>query len=440
MDARTIIDYAKSLDCIHCGLCLQSCPTYRLTGRETSSPRGRIHMMRAVAEGTLAPDRDVREELDFCLLCRGCESVCPSGVHFGAMMETARDGIAAVEPRGLLERTARCIGFGLLGRRWWLSRVAGLARFAQRSGLLRLVAPLLGARGKALRATPTFPSAGERRSLPPRSLCAHSCGQVTLLEGCVQRELFPHVNRATVRVLNAAGFDVLAPADGGCCGSLHAHNGELDQARALARRMIDAFDDEGSQTPIVVNSAGCSAHMKEVAELFGESDPLRPRAEAFAKRVVDVSEFLAREEPLERLSDMLDGSLHDPGSLAFDDPCHLCHAQGVRNEPRTLLDTIPALQRSELNGSELCCGSAGIYSILRPADSAAILDPKLDSLEESGVRTLVTANPGCAMQWSAGIQRRGLDVRVAHVVEVLDEALQASGGTGAKASKASPSA
>ncbi len=401
MDAKTLVDYAASLDCIHCGLCVSSCPTWKITGVESSSPRGRVHLMRAVAEGELAPDADYVEEMEFCLLCRHCESVCPSGVRFGAMMETARDAITREVGRPLSTRLARWLGFRVLLFRPALLRAsAALLRFAQ---VLRL----------APKRAPAMPPASERRPLPERTAAsATSRGTVSVLEGCVMPLLYGRVNRATVAVLARAGFDVLSPHGQSCCGSLHAHNGDLEGARILARRTIAAF--EGDAGPIVVNSAGCSAHMKDYGHLLAHDPEWRERAETFASRVRDFSEFLAGKIEFARRA--------ESGTVAYDDPCHLCHAQKVRSQPRKLLDAVPALARVEMRDSEACCGSAGIYSVARPAASAAILDPKIAAFLETGAKTLVTANPGCQMQWEAGFARAGVDARVVHIAEILEEA------------------
>ena len=401
MDAKSLVDYAASLDCIHCGLCVSSCPTWKLTGVESSSPRGRVHLMRAVAEGELAPDADYVEEMEFCLLCRHCESVCPSGVRFGAMMETARDAITREVGRPLGARILRRLGFRVLLFHPALLRAsAALLRFAQ---ALRL----------APKRAPAVPPASERRPLPERTAASTaSRGTVSVLEGCVMPLLYGRVNRATVAVLARAGFDVLSPSGQSCCGSLHAHNGDLEGARILARRTIAAF--EGDAGPVVVNSAGCSAHMKDYGHLLADDPAWRERAGTFASRVRDFSEFLAGKIEFARRAER--------GTVAYDDPCHLCHAQKVRSQPRKLLDAVPGLVRVEMRDSEACCGSAGIYSVARPAASAAILDPKIAAFLETGARTLVTANPGCQMQWQAGFARAGVDARVAHIAEILDEA------------------
>jgi len=412
MDAKAIVDYVGTLDCIHCGLCVSSCPTWKLTGVESSSPRGRIHLMRAVAEGELEPDADYVEEMEFCLLCRHCESVCPSGVRFGALMEAARDGITRDVGRPLAARFARWFGFRvLLPHRTLLRAAAFLGRIAQKVGLVRLFAPRL--------ASPAIPAGAERARLPERTpAIGERRGEVAVLEGCVMPLLYGRVNRATVEVLARAGFDVASPRHQTCCGSLHAHNGDLEEARALARRTIAAF--EAVPGVIVVNSAGCSAHMKEYGHLFRDDAAWKERAAAFASRVRDFSEFLASGQGKAGLARVLVKPSTDP--IAYDDPCHLCHGQRIRTQPRALLDAIPGVRRVEMADSEACCGSAGIYALARPEASAAVLDPKIRSFVESGARTLVTANPGCQMQWEAGFARAGVRARVAHLAEILREA------------------
>jgi glycolate oxidase iron-sulfur subunit len=412
MDARTIVDYAKSLDCVHCGLCLNTCPTYRLTGREPSSPRGRIHLMRSLAEGEIEADADFVEEMEFCLLCRHCESVCPSGVKFGAMMEHTRAGIAPLQRYSWRERIARRIGFGLLLRqRGALALAVSFARVFARSRLP----------SKTERAyLPTLtPAEGERNTT------------VLLLEGCVMPELLGHVNRATAAVLARAGCEVRAAPQLFCCGSLHAHSGEAQGARALARRTIEASealrDERGELLTLVTNSAGCGAHLKELAQLFEPGASWHARAAALSARTLDLSQLLAREPQLARLAARMRPSpeLAALAPIAWDDPCHLCHGQGVRKEPRALLALLPGIARVELDGAEDCCGSAGAWSLTHAADSRALLERRIEALRASGARTLVTSNPGCQLQWDAGVHAAQLPVRVMHLAEVLELATRA---------------
>lgn len=405
----SIVDYAASLDCIHCGLCLNTCPTYRLTGSEASSPRGRIHLMRAVAEERVEPDEGYREEMEFCLVCRHCESVCPAGVRFGSMMEFARSKL----PRSFRARVLRALGFRLvLPNRWALRGLTFVLRVLQAVGLTRFLPG--GDQLPELRKRPRF-------SPPPRTPAAGVAERtVAVHEGCVMPELFGPVQRATVNTLAATGHDVLCSREPVCCGSLHAHNGEVDTARRLAMRTIDAHEalerEHGSDLHFVTNSAGCGSHMREYAHLF-EDEAWRARAAAFAAKVRDLSEVLA---PHVRRT----GSDSPTGSVTWDAPCHLCHGQGVRAEPLAILQELGGEAYRELTDAESCCGSAGIYSLLRPTDSEAVLAPKLEALRASGAKTLVTANPGCHLQWEAGIRKAGLDVEVIHLAEFVDRSMR----------------
>ena len=431
---KELVDYAGTLDCIHCGLCLQSCPTYRLTGSEASSPRGRIHIMRGLGEGRLELAEDYREELDFCLMCRHCESVCPAGVRFGEMMSVARDRMESELPRSALGRMARWLGLRVILPSRLALRLAGSAlRLVQVLRIDRLLARSGASQIKGLQYMPRVPPLSSRRLLPSRiaataslsgnateSIPGQALTHVQLLQGCIQAELFAHVNRSTVDSLILLGVDCHVPAQVTCCGSLHAHNGDLDGARKLARRMIEGFEAQHAAAPIVVNSAGCSAHMKELAHLFGVDDPWHARAQAFAARVQDYAEFIDplladRKLPLEGV----------PSPITWDDPCHLCHAQDIRSAPRNVMSRFRGVESVALENSESCCGSAGIYSILRPEDSQDIFAPKLEAFEKSAAKLLVSANPGCQMQWSAGLKRARKNAHVVHLAELVAHSLRA---------------
>ena len=423
MKPGELVDYAASLDCIHCGLCLRTCPTYQLTGEESSSPRGRIYLMRGVAEGQLDPAREAyAEELDFCLVCRHCETACPAGVRFGEMMETARDRLEPMRGRPLHQRLARWLGFRVvLPSRLFLGLAFGGLRLLQKTGLARL--------SRLTRNVPPIPPRRDRAPLPTCTPAKREgpgpCdprARAAVLEGCVMPELYGRVNRATVSVLADIGVESRTAPGHTCCGALHAHNGDLKGARKLARQTIEAFDALTDATavplPIVVNSAGCGAHMLDYPRLL-EADPeFAQRATAFAARVVDFSVFVDRHAP-----DDWRPSGAGLGKIAYDDPCHLCHGQGVREEPRRLLDRLTDCERVELPDSETCCGSAGIYSLLRPEDSRAVFARKLGALERCGADVVVTANPGCQMQWD------GASSKSLHIAECLtasdrlDEAL-----------------
>jgi glycolate oxidase iron-sulfur subunit len=344
--------------------------------------------------------------------------VCPAGVRFGEMMETTRSSIERTTKRPALERFARWLGFRVvLPSRAWLKLAVSALRFGQQTGLLDLVAPLFGERGRSLKTLPRVPRGGERRSLPASTPArGGKRGEVAVLQGCVMPELYGRVNRATVEVLAANGFESKVPPDHVCCGALHAHNGDLEGARELARTTIEQFERCGSTVPTVVNSAGCGAHMKEYGRLLEDDPQWSERAKRFGERVVDFSEFVAANASDQWKPALAPNAL---GAIAYDDPCHLCHGQQIRAQPRTLLDRIAGAQRVELPNSEGCCGSAGIYSVLRPRDSQAIFAGKLKALESCGARVLVTANPGCQLQWDSGLARARSGCKVMHVAEVL---------------------
>jgi glycolate oxidase iron-sulfur subunit len=403
--------YARSLDCVHCGLCLESCPTYRETGREISSPRGRVYLLRGVAEGRLPLSEAVADEAYLCLDCRSCETACPSGVRFGSLIELAR---AEVEEaglrRGLPKRLERFGLRGILPHPRRLHLAVGLLGAVQRLRLDRLLTPLLP---PALRDSPALqvavPPRSSRRALP-RFVPAEGerRGRVGFFVGCVMPELFGAVNAATVQVLTRNGFEVSVPRGQGCCGALHAHSGDFEYARTLARRNIAAFT-AAEVDAIVVNSAGCSAAMREAGDWLPEE------GEAFAAGVRDVMEFLDAE-----------GLRPPPGRLevevCYDDPCHLIHGQGVAEAPRRLLEQIPGISIRSHADPAACCGAAGIYNLTHAEMSRAVLGRKLDALAAVDPDVIATGNPGCLMQLRAGAQLRGLRARVAHPIELLDEA------------------
>lgn len=410
--------------CVQCGLCLPGCPTYRETYREQSSPRGRLHLMRAVAEGRLdVLDPVFADQMAECLGCRACEPACPSGVAYGAALETARAAVeqarAARGRRSWREQALRRLVFGwllgdlarvrVLGTAAWLAQRGGLPTLARRSGLVRalglerlvaqlppLARPFFVPRGQV------YPAQGVRR------------GRAGLLAGCVMHTAFAPVMWATMRVLTRNGWEVVVPAGQGCCGALHLHAGEASGGRALARRLIAAF--EAVEVDVVVtNSAGCGAAMKGYDHLLRDDPAWAGRAAAFSARVRDVTELLAQTPLQGRLA-----PLHR--TVVYQDPCHLLHAQRIAAAPRELLRAVPGLRLVEADEAGLCCGSAGSYSLLRPEMSERLLRRKLDRLLATGAAEIVTANPGCSLQLRAGLRRRGLRLPVRHVIELLDEA------------------
>ena len=410
--------YTGTLDCVHCGLCLTACPTYRLTGRETSSPRGRVQLLRGVAEGEIELSRVVSDELHLCLGCRACETACPSGVQYGALLEKGRAAVAHAglrnRPGQRVERLALRHVLAHAGRLRLL--VWGLA-LVQRLGLDRLLAPLLrGTGARAIRLLPRIPPLSERQRLPTFTAAkAPRRGSVAFLEGCVMPELFGRVNRATLRVLVANGFDVWVPKRQVCCGALHAHAGDLDSARKLARRNRRVFSERPVEAvdAVVSNSAGCGAALREMGQWLPED------AGDLSGKVRDIAEFLDEvgwREPLEALA----------VRVCYDDPCHLVHAQGVASAPRRLLNLIPGLELVSHMHADRCCGAAGTYNLLQAAMADAVLAEKLDALEAAGPEWIATGNPGCLMQLEAGVAARGLDMKVVHPVELLDWARSAS--------------
>lgn len=406
--------YQGTLDCVHCGLCLSHCPTYLATGRETSSPRGRIYLMRGVAEGTIPFGDLVAEELHLCLGCRACETACPSGVQYGAMLELGREAVAKVGLRRgatpVVERAALRHVVAHPGR---LRVTFSLLGLVQRLRLDRLLAPVLPARLRGARALlPPVPTRAERRRLPAFTPAeGKRRGRVALLEGCVMAELFGAVNRATVRVLARNGFDVVVPPDQACCGALLAHAGELDSARALARRNVVAFAarDGESIDAVVTNSAGCGAALREIDRWLGGE------GRALASKVRDVCEWLDEvgiRAPAGRLE----------ARVAYDDPCHLVHGQRVADAPRRLLAAIPGLALVHHADASTCCGAAGTYNLTQPEMSATVLEAKMKCLEAAAPEIVATGNPGCMLQIRMGAEARGLPIRVVHPVELLDEA------------------
>lgn len=411
-DARWRTIYERSLDCVHCGLCLPTCPTYRETGRETSSPRGRIYLLRGVAEGRIELGDAVAEEAFLCLGCRACETACPSGVRFGSMLELARGEVQRANlRRGWSPRLERWALRGLVPHPARLAAVLRLLALVQRTGLDRLVAPLLPRRLRELHAQlPQLPAAAERRPLPARIPAeGERRGRVALFVGCVMPELFGPVNAATARVLARNGYDVEVPRAQGCCGALHAHAGDLEYAHALGRRNLEAFAAVGGVDAVIVNSAGCGAVLRELEDwLPGEGGRL-------AARVRDVSEFLD-DVGLRAPENRVDAR------VCYDDPCHLVHGQGVSAAPRALLAQIAGIELLDHADPGSCCGAAGIYNLTHTEMSQAVLARKLDALLAADPDVVATGNPGCLMQLRAGLERAGHRAKVVHPVELLDDA------------------
>jgi glycolate oxidase iron-sulfur subunit len=427
--------------CVHCGFCLPVCPTYQELGDEADSPRGRLHLMRAVAEGRLDPGADAfQRHMDRCLGCRACETVCPSGVAYGHLLEHAREVASEAHPPGRLTRAL----LGAVKRPSLLRAWMGASRFLRGTGVPRVLAGAMPERGvlRSARlglamlaassparfdrpdapATEPSPANGHGSESPstgrgPCAMARVARGRVAMLEGCVQRHLFSRVNAATRRVLEANGWSVAAVPGQGCCGALHAHAGDLAAAREMARANIVRFRASGAEW-IVANAAGCGSAMRDYAGLLGPSDE---DAAWLSQRVRDVSELVA-------------GDGIDPATggelrlrVAYDPPCHLLHAQRVSRPPERLLDSIPGLERLPLVDADRCCGGAGIYGLTHPDLGGRIGGGKVQAILASGCDVVATGNPGCAMQIGAGLLMVGSPIRVAHPVELLDESYRRGG-------------
>jgi Fe-S oxidoreductase len=431
--------FEKVATCVHCGLCLEACPTYRELRVEMDSPRGRIYLIRGILENTIAPTGQVLRHLDQCLDCRACETACPSGVQYGHILEQTRTLLEPVRSRSPLSRVARWFGFTvllpsrlaqrLLFKLLWLLETLGLTRLGGWLGSKRLLPRRLAAAAAQAPPVPrrsfrerhqgsfrrdrdalVFAARGERRQ------------RVALLSGCLADHLFAGVNEATVRVLTENGCEVEVLAGERCCGALHIHNGAREQAKALARENVRVFGERGYDA-IISNAAGCSAELRHYGELL-EGD----RAAAdFGRKIRDVAEFLceigwkAPERPGPR-----------SGTVAYDEPCHLLHAQKVSEPPKRLLGNIPGLTLVPLDEADACCGSAGIYSLLEPALSQRIGERKIAAIRRSGADIVTSGNPGCLLQIASGLRAAGLAVQVAHPIELLAEAYRSAsdGATG----------
>jgi len=406
-------------DCVHCGFCLPSCPTYVLWGEEMDSPRGRIHLMKAGLEGEPLSESMVGH-FDACLGCMACVPACPSGVQYGTLIADTRAQVERRYERPRRDRLLREAIFQVFPYPRRLRALRGPLALYQRSGLDRLLrrSGLLDRLSPTLRVMESLtPKLTRRETLPPRvPASGRRRAVVGMLTGCVQDALFPEVNAATARVLAAEGCDVVIPRRQGCCGALSQHMGREDEAIRFARALIEHFE-AARVDYVVVNAAGCGSAMKEYAHLLRDDPGYDARAQAFVERTRDVSELLVElgpAAPRHRLD----------VTIAYHDACHLGHAQGIRSQPRELLRAIPGLTLTEIAEAELCCGSAGIYNLLNPEPATELGDRKARNVLATRASVLVTANPGCLMQIAAGAQRLGAHLTLAHTVTVLDASIR----------------
>ncbi len=421
------LDYSVVQQCMHCGLCLPTCPTYEATKLERHSPRGRIAWMRSIVDGELTAGREFADEMYFCLGCLACATACPAGVDYARLFENAR---AEAEESGALNtpwrRFLRFVTLNWLFMESSRLQMLGLTlRLYQRSGMqwfLRHcgILALLPKRLRDLEAmTPAIQPRFSEELIAPRTLPPAGTPtrwRVALLTGCAQDLVFSDVNLDTLEALRQNGCEVITPAHQPCCGSLHAHNGEWTAAKDLARRQIDLFPPE-SFDAIITNAAGCGSHLKHYAALLQESPRYQKQAEEWDRKVKDIHEWLVEinfRHPCK--------PAHPPQHAAYHEACHLCHGQKITAQPRQILKAIPGLNLVELAESDWCCGSAGIYNILQPKMANALLERKLAHIESSGAEIVATGNPGCLLHLQNGARRQGKNLRLAHPVSLLAEA------------------
>jgi glycolate oxidase iron-sulfur subunit len=423
------LDYSVVQQCMHCGLCLPTCPTYDATKLERNSPRGRISLMRAIADGRLEPTKTFADEMYFCLGCLACMTACPAGVNYAELFEHAR---AEAEQSGVLKSPERSLirGFTLrwlfmdlhrlhlLGYAMRLYQQLGLQTFLRRSGILKLLpkrmreleamTPPIQPKFSAELIDPITPSVGPKKY------------KVAVLTGCAQDLIFSDVNRDTVEVLSRNGCEVITPPVQLCCGSLHAHNGEWELAQELARKQIDQFPPEQFDA-IITNAAGCGSHLKHYAKLLENDPAYHKRAELWDQKIKDIHEWLAQIGITSPIATDAPEQV-----VTYHEACHLCHGQKITAQPRQLLKAIPNLKLVELPESTWCCGSAGIYNLIQPEMAGDLLDRKLRHIKSTRATIVATGNPGCMLQIINGARAQNIPLRIAHPITLLAEAYRRS--------------
>ncbi|MFB2967572.1 (Fe-S)-binding protein [Aerosakkonema sp. BLCC-F183] len=412
--------------CVHCGFCLSTCPSYRVIGKEMDSPRGRIYMMDAINEGEAALAEGTVQHFDSCLGCLACVTTCPSGVQYDKLIAATRPQIERNYPRSLPDQLYRKLIFNLfpypnrlriLLAPLLIYQKLGFPKFFRATGLLKQISPRLGAMESLLpdvklksfvdTLPEVIPAQGKKRY------------RVGVILGCVQRLFFTKVNEATVRVLTANGCEVVIPKSQGCCAALPEHQGQKEQAQALARQMIDSF--EGTNVDfVIINAAGCGHTLKEYGHILEDDPKYREKAKAFAAKVKDAQEFLAEVGLTAKLSPLTDGEL----VMVYQDACHLLHGQKISVQPRQLLRQIPGVKLREPIDAALCCGSAGVYNMLQPEVAEELGQQKVTNLLNTGAQLIASANPGCSLQIIKHLQLQGKDVPVVHPIELLDYSIR----------------
>ncbi|MDF5725732.1 MAG: (Fe-S)-binding protein [Rhizonema sp. PD37] len=412
--------------CVHCGFCLSNCPSYRVIGKEMDSPRGRIYLMDAINEGEIALNTATVQHFDSCLGCLACVTTCPSGVQYDKLISATRHQVERNYSRNWLDNLFRQLIFSLfpypnllriLLIPLWIYQKLGLQKLVRATGLLKLISPRLAAMETILpeislksfqdNLPDIIPAQGEKRY------------RVGVILGCVQRLFFSPVNEATVRVLTANGCEVVIPKTQGCCAALPEHQGQTEQAKALARQMIDSFADTDVDV-VIINAAGCGHTLKEYGHILEDDLEYREKAKAFASKVKDAQEFLANVGLTTKLLPIAD----KPLTLVYQDACHLLHGQKISVQPRQLLRQIPEVKLREPIDAALCCGSAGVYNLLQPEVAEELGEQKVQNLLNTGADLIASANPGCTMQITKHLKLQGKEISVMHPMELLDYSIQ----------------
>ncbi|WP_413307481.1 (Fe-S)-binding protein [Bacillus sp. 1P10SD] len=421
-------DESKWADCVHCGMCLESCPTYEITGQEQHSPRGRVHLIKSVAEGKLTVNEQFMDPVFTCLDCRACTTACPADVEVGGLIEEARGQVRQAMPlKGLKGTVSKVFLQGLFPHQNRLNSLGSLLRFYQKSGMQKVVR-----KSKLINIMPQhlvdmeaiMPEVKEpvRKKYKNEKVIkakGETKNEVSFLTGCVMDVMFSDINEATINVLTRNGNDVTIPKNQTCCGALHVHAGDRETGRKLAKQNIEAFKDSNK---VIVNAAGCGCALKEYAELFRDDPEWHEKAEEFSAKVEDISKYLhdtGYEKPKAEIKTR----------ITYHDACHLAHGQGIRQEPRDLLLDIPGVEMVHMPNSDRCCGSAGIYNITNPEMASAVLESKMQNVPED-VEMISMGNPGCMLQMAMGVQKHGRNQKVVHTIQLLDWAYQKEDGKG----------
>ncbi|MFS0778436.1 (Fe-S)-binding protein [Neobacillus sp. 3P2-tot-E-2] len=421
-------DENKWADCVHCGMCLESCPTYEITGQEQHSPRGRVHLIKSVAEGRLTVNEQFMDPVFACLDCRACTTACPADVEVGGLIEEARGQIRQAMPlTGLKGTVSKMFLQGLFPHQNRLNALGSLLKFYQKSGMQKVVR-----KSKLINIMPQHlvdmeaimpevkePVRKKYKDVKVIKSRGETKRDVAFLTGCVMDVMFSDINEATINVLTRNGNDVKIPKNQTCCGALHVHAGDRDMGRKLAKQNIEAFKDTDK---VIVNAAGCGCALREYPELFHDDPEWHQKAEEFSAKVEDISKYLYEtgyEIPKAELKTR----------ITYHDACHLAHGQGIRKEPRDLLLNIPGVEMVHMPNSDRCCGSAGIYNITNPEMASAVLENKMQNVPED-VEMISMGNPGCMLQMAMGVQKHGRNQKIVHTVQLLDWAYQKEDGKG----------